>query len=99
MDIVALWAESEHGIPIDEYFKLTDSVFIFTLLDAAVSTISVLVCLYSFVRYPTAVTCESNFICDCIHETAYFDWYNETCSLHIQNITLYLNDSSPRSLA
>ncbi len=94
VDIVALWAESEHGIPIDEYFKLTDSVFIFTL-HAAGSALSVLVCLYSFVRYPTAVTCESNFICDCIHETVYFDWYNESCSLLHQNITLFSNDTYP----
>ena len=86
VDIAALWAEAEHGISIDAYFFHVDSILevpyhLFTCL------VGLVACLLAFGRYPTAFTCSSNFICDCIDQPAYAEWYNATCTLLTSNIT------------
>ena len=42
---------------------------------------------YAFARFPTTLSCSSDFICDCIDQPVYFEWYNETCASLPANIT------------
>ena len=62
VDTAALWAESEHGIPCGEYFDYTKSLFV-VVLHFGVIAGSLMCCVYSFVRYPSVITGDSNFIC------------------------------------
>ena len=71
VDTAALWAESEHGIPIGAYFQYSESIYTWIFHQAtAISTL--FLSLYAFARFPTILSCSSDFICDCIDQPVYF---------------------------
>jgi hypothetical protein len=51
VDMVAMWAETEHGIPVTHYFRLVRSSKYF-IYHAAVGICTTAFALYSFVRHP-----------------------------------------------
>ena len=51
VDMVAMWAETEHGIPVTHYFRLVRSSKYF-ILHAASGVTAAAIALYSFVRHP-----------------------------------------------
>ena len=90
VDSAALWAETEHNIPIDAYFRGTSSIFIW-IMHIFGSSFTLVMCISAFVRYPNLITCDSNFICDCMDQPAYFEWYAEECASYYQNGTADFN--------
>ena len=51
VDMVAMWAETEHGIPVTHYFRLVRSSKYF-IFHAACGVMAAAMALYSFVRHP-----------------------------------------------
>jgi len=51
VDMVAMWAETEHGIPVTHYFRLVRSAKYF-VFHAAVGVLTTAIALYSFIRHP-----------------------------------------------
>ena len=98
VDTAALWAESEHGIPIGAYFQYSDSLYTWVFHQAgAIATL--FASLYAFARFPTILSCSSDFICDCIDQPVYFEWYNETCASLPANITFAAQNTSSSMIA
>ena len=93
VDSAALFAESEHQIPVNAYFSTTNSIFIWAMHVFAL-LITLTLCISAFVRYPNRITCDSNFICDCIDQPAYLEWYNDTCASLPENVTMNLQKNA-----
>ena len=89
VDTSALWAESEHGIPLNAYFERTNSIFVW-IFHQSVCIFSFSLCAYCFARYPSVLSCNSNFVCECMNNNVLYEWYNDTCSWYLQNTTLSL---------
>ena len=51
VDMMAMWAETEHGIPVTHYFRLVRSSKYF-ILHSAVGIAATALALYSFIRHP-----------------------------------------------
>ena len=51
VDMVAMWAETEHGIPVTHYFRLVRSAKYF-VLHASIGVFTTTFALHSFVRHP-----------------------------------------------
>ena len=51
VDMVAMWAETEHGIPVTHYFRLVRSSKYF-VFHAAAGIVATCMALYSFIRHP-----------------------------------------------
>jgi hypothetical protein len=79
VDIVAMWAESEHGIPVTHYLALVQSgkTFIF---QTAMSVLSLALVLYGFIRHPHIFSCDSSYVCDCVEQPQYSAWFIEVCN-------------------
>ena len=98
VDTAALWAESEHGIPIGAYFQYSESMYTWVFhQSSAIGTL--FLSLYAFARFPTILSCSSDFICDCIDQPGYFEWYNETCASLPANITFAAQNTSSSMIA
>ncbi len=97
VDVAALWAESEHGIPVSAYFKYTKSTYVL-LFHTAIICCATTVAIYSVARYPNALTCNSAFVCSCMEQPAYSKWYNDTCHrLQLTNDTALSKDVLPEN--
>jgi hypothetical protein len=49
--MVAMWAETEHGIPVTHYFRLVRSAKYF-VLHASIGILATAFALHAFVRHP-----------------------------------------------
>ena len=98
VDTAALWAESEHGIPIGAYFQYSESIYTW-IFHQATAISALYLSLYAFARFPTVLSCSSDFICDCIDQPVYFEWYNKTCASLPANMTFAAQNISSSMIA
>ena len=99
VDTAALWAESEHGIPIGAYFQYSDSIYTWIFHQSWCDFCTLFLSLYAFARFPTILSCSSDFICDCIDQPVYFEWFNDTCASLPANITFAAQNTSASIIA
>ena len=82
VDCVAMWAETEHGIPVTHYLTLVQSggkVFIF---QSATAVMTLCLTLFSFLRHPHIFSCDSSYVCDCVKQPQYVEWLADDCSFN-----------------
>ncbi len=96
VDIAAIWAETEHSIPVESFFSSTHSI-LYWVVHLSLTILSLFLVLYSLARYPNAMTCNSNWICDCYDQPQYVGWYDQMCSFatnetDVANLT-YVNST------
>ena len=94
VDLSAMWAETEHEIPVLDYFRRNGSVPLFLMM-AFDALMAFFVAINGFIRYPTVFTCSSHHVCDCIDQDVYKIWYADACN----NLTQALyNDTDKASI-
>ena len=78
VDQVAMWAETEHGVPVTHYFTLVRSSKAF-LFHACVAVYTAVLAAHAFLRHPTFLTCASGYVCDCVDQPQYTPWVGSAC--------------------
>ena len=84
VDIVAMWAESEHGIPVTHYLSLVQSSKVF-IFQTAVAIVALSFALFAFLRHPHILSCDSSYVCDCVEQPQYTEWLAEECNATAAN--------------
>ena len=94
VDVTAMWAESEHGIPMTEYFVHARSPFVGMVHFGAALAAMGWCCIVAFIRVPTVFSCASDDVCECLHLDQFGPWYGDVCESaalgknHTKNYTL-----------
>ena len=86
VDSTVMWAEGEHGIPVTRYFEHVRSLSV-AGFHAAFSILAVAWVLFSFIRFPTVATCESENVCECLDKPLFDEWFAQECNLTATNQT------------
>ena len=87
VDSSVMWAEGEHGIPVTRYFEHLRSLHV-AGCHAAATVIAVTWVSFSFIRFPTAATCDNRNVCECLDKPQFEAWFAGECNLTATNQTL-----------
>ena len=87
------WAETEHDIPVTQYFQWMRTPLV-ALFHGATTVFTLGVALFSFLRAPFWATCSTQSVCGCLHREQFRVWFNESCA-KLGNASATSNATAP----
>ena len=93
VDHVAMWAETEHGVPVTHYFALVRSTKVF-VWHVAAAVFSAAMAMWAYIRHPHFLTCGSSYVCDCVDQPQYTLWLGDDCAWNASSLLLRRNNNS-----
>ena len=86
VDSTVMWAEGEHGIPVTRYFEHVRSLHV-AWYHTVASPVTLCWVIFSFTRFPTVATCDSESVCECLDKPLFEAWFTQECNLTATNQT------------